>query len=190
MTNSFSIDNFCKFKNHLKELESLVTSQEDHLNKYFTELKNEINKAFVQQNHVINSDHDKKSELFCNWLQMTTSVNMFQQECKSNISTESNLATIGFTKQKLSELNQKYSLDTVDTLCHDINNIIQSEKIKIEKSLFKNKSIIFFNKFKSRDNILFNNNMQNLMDPDTTVGKLIIVNDEYFSKDDLVFLKK
>ena len=197
MTNSISIDNFSKLNQQLEELKIILDSPKIFLRKYFLELRNDINNSFIQQHEYI--DETQKSSLLENWLEIITKLNEFENNCYSHLVNELDHKVFDTSKLKLSQLNKRNSMNSIEMLCQEIHDLIQSEKFKVERTVFCNKTIFFMSKFKLNDNLPlvdhFNKKSEILrlfekMNPDVTAGKLIIINDEYFNKEDLNLLKK
>ena len=197
MTNSISIDNFSKLNQQLEELKIILDSPKIFLRKYFLELRNDINNSFIQQHEYI--DEIQKSNLLENWLKIITKLNEFENNCYSHLVNELDHKVFDTSKLKLSQLNKRNSMNSIEMLCQEIHDLIQSEKFKVERTVFCNKTIFFMSKFKLNDNLPlvdhFNKKSEILrlfekMNPDVTAGKLIIINDEYFNKEDLNLLKK
>ena len=107
---------------------------------------------------------------------------------KNELTQETN-SIIKFIEDKLNN-------STDDYLPKEINHLIYDQTVKLEKVLFQNKAIIFLDRIKCgnwMDNYLDDEQERNIfdeMDPETTVGKLVCVNNEYFGHLATEILKK
>lgn len=198
MTNSISIDNFSKLNHQLEELKVLIDSPKKFLAKFFLELRNDINSSFIQQNEVTSDEH-KQTVLLENWLKMIARLNEFERDCFTYLVNQLDHQVFDTTKIKLSQLSKTRPANTIEHLCQEIQELIQDEKLKIERILFRNRTITFMNKLRLSDNLFLTDydskkketvRLFDKMDLDVTVGKLIIINDDYLSKDDISMLKK
>jgi len=137
--------------NQIDELKKKQQFPRYYLSKYFDDLK-----AQVDLKYALNLDENEK------YLEIIRHIESFEQNAYNiwnNRRINAYHDEIDSIKEKL---NNNFNLD-------DINKLIDQTKYKIEKMMFSNKSILFFDNKKS--NCSFASN-----------SFLLIINDEYISK--------
>lgn len=151
----------------LEDLKSIFEIPRLHISNYFTDLRAEIDLAFIKDNN------DQNCEL---WNEMIEIVNKHEKECLKKI-----------TKNKFSEQSTVDFMQKIDLIETNIKNqietkaLIEDEKFKIEKMLFLNQTLIFLdvNNYKNM-NLLKRSHL----------FKLIAISDEFISKNGIDTLKK
>ena len=71
-----------------------------------------------------------------------------------------------------------------DELILEISVSLEELRVKLEEILFLNSTIIFLNKHGSPNDKIFND-----LESDTTVGKLVLVRNQYFTRANLEILR-
>lgn len=159
-----------------------------YISNYFTELRCQIDLAFIQQsiNNQSNSNINNND-----WSQIIETIDSYELKCfKSKPSNKFNL--------KLSqEINQKIRLidrvlkqialkenDDLSRQLYDLHNLIYGEVFKLEKLLFLNQTAIFVPKNNCQFGGIFDKMDQ------SAVGKLIIAKNEYFGQKSIQFLNR
>jgi hypothetical protein len=183
----------------------MLTNTKIYLMSYFSELRSEIDILFAKKRKQTQS----LMELNLNWTKMIDKVNTFEKECvnKDENEIDSKLdfklnERLNFIKLKLNELKKVIELLNkqrniiIDTdgnealkkrneLFFEIECILSDTKNKMENILFMNKTILFL----SKKNCDFSEIFKEL-NPDTMVGKLIIVTNQYFNSFDIDTIKR
>lgn len=149
------------FEKSLNDLKQIYEIPKLHIANRLGDLRAEIDLAFAQ------STNDCKVRNV--WLKLIETVYNYEQDCCKSV--EKNL-------------NEKFStiISAINTNEPDCNELIQDEMRKIEKVLFLNKTLFFFNKNTCEN--------KSLLDQDNEF-KLVIINDEFISREAIeTFLKR
>lgn len=164
-------DELKELRSKFKELKSLYENpsmQTSFLNNFFVELKDQIDLPFFIKSEIEPvQDITKVNE---NWQQMSSKIKSFEQDCLKNEKHKN---------EELAETNEQ-KLNS-----NELNNLLLEYKIKIEKKLFNNKTIIFLDKTLNKSQELFHK-----MEQETTVGKLIIITNDYLGLDAASIINK
>lgn len=192
-------------KNQYEQLKKTFESPRLFLSTYFADLRNEVDIAFLKMNQ---SEHgmEVKHKLNDAWFQMIEQINTFETEClKIRVSNSFNPEFTQEVREKielidiiLNDLNNQVvveeakqafsnelkSKDDEDNF-NEVSNLIYEETYKIEKMLFLNQTMMFLDKTNWNDASLFD-----VMNTKTTFGKIYFVQNEYFGKQTLGYIKK
>lgn len=131
-----------------------------YLSDYFSDLKSEVDLAFVKKDFSFESKNLKiKNELKRNWIQQIEQIDTFQQECLLKQKRTKKLVSAEETKMKLIEdkLNQLNTLSNsepidsnekikLDQLLNELDDLIYDEMFQFEKNIFLNKTMLFLDK--------------------------------------------
>ncbi len=117
-----------------------------------------------------------------NWTNIIKRVEEFELECfRAKKKNE-------FQKEFQQEMSELISLIASDLIRKKVDNVlddlISQNILKIEKELFLNKTIVYLDESKTERNIF------DEIDLETTAGKLLIINDQYLSSNELQLLKE
>jgi hypothetical protein len=148
------------------------------LSNFFNDLKAEIDSSFALKEQSIND----KEILTENWTNIIKRVEEFELECfRAKKKNE-------FQKEFQQEMSELISLIASDLIRKKADNVlddlISQNILKIEKELFLNKTIVYLDESKTERNIF------DEIDLETTAGKLLIINDQYLSSNELQLLKE
>jgi len=148
------------------------------LSNFFNDLKAEIDSSFALKEQSIND----KEILTENWTNIIKRVEEFELECfRAKKKNE-------FQKEFQQEMSELISLIASDLIRKKADNVlddlISQNILKIEKELFLNKTIVYLDESKMERNIF------DEIDLETTAGKLLIINDQYLSSNELQLLKE
>jgi hypothetical protein len=133
---------FDKLKNKIDELKQMQKFPRFHLSKYFDELKNEIDIKYA-----VKQDEQVK------YLEMIKNIELFEQDAYKKCKSFNNY------DEEIKLIEDKSN----DSNLNEIKQLIDELKYKIEKKIFSNKSIFFYEK-------------------DKKYSFLIIINDKYIRK--------
>lgn len=178
-----------KLSKEYEDFKSLFKYPRLFLRKHFNDLKNQIEQAYEQKTiSRTSADLKKRHE---NLIEITQRVSQFELEClevqidnkfEASLTRDTNekLKIIKTILNDLSETNLK-SKEVVQ----EISDLIYNESIKLERVLFQNKTILFIRRDNSLEHLFTKTN------PNTTFGKLIMVNNAYLGKriNDLIINK-
>lgn len=190
-----------KFTNLMKkneQLKSLIESPKMgiiYLSDWFSELRSRIDLEFVKKDILI-TDISLKSKFKENWTKIISNVDLLENECiksykkcknyETSQETKENLQLIENKLKNLANLfNQNITNEKYEQEIDEINDLIYDERLKIEKILFLNKTIIFFNKTNCK-----HNNLLGKLESEIAVGKLLVISNEYFGEKGIEFLKR
>ncbi len=153
---------------NLDKLELIIQNPRSYLTYYLNDLRNEIDASFKQRR--MNETNEKQRNLLnITWLEMIQHIDLFEKD----------LFTTNLINFKLIEKH-----DFKQIKAHLLNNTnnnndsIDNELFKIEKYLFRNKTITFLTRRHCQMlNLINESNVK------TLVGKLLIITDEYLRPD-------
>jgi Leucine-rich repeat (LRR) protein len=189
-------------KYKLNVLKQVTNNPRSHLESYFSDLKNEVTTSFyvkLDQQQMRHTDYsDTKLKLNLN--EMLHKINEYESECISKstliiLENEDNNDLINSIELKL--------LMNTDLL--NLNDLLYDEIYKLEKILFLNKTLFFIDKIKyenetnnsqqqsnsddSNESFTETINLFHYMNNKNTFGKLVLIQNEYFGKRTIPFLK-
>lgn len=179
---------------------------------HFSELKKEVDFSFTKT-ILKTADTLIKEKLTKNWLEIISYIETFEKECltrqktnKFNDEIETKCSeTIDLLETELiiiielkndNEKNKYFTIDIknkilpfknnkfkfFESLINDFTNIIEEALLEINKVLFLNKTVEFIPKdYMDSCKISFFSEM----DPQIAVGKLIIIKNDFFKKEDI-----
>jgi len=150
-------------KNSLSELKSIHDLPRLYLADYFTSMFDEVDMAFTQKKMPTVTMNTK-------WIEILKRIESFGKECmrRTTATTGNQFAQVSNeTKQNIQQI--EIQLNTLTTSPNKILKQIEAERLKMEKILFGNKTIIFMNDYGW---------------PRKTF--LVIVTDEYISKNNIL----
>jgi len=150
-------------KNSLSELKSIHDLPRLYLADYFTSMFDEVDMAFTQKKMPTVTMNTK-------WIEILKRIESFGKECmrRTTATTGNQFAQVSNeTKQNIQQIETQ--LNTLTTSPNKILKQIEAERLKMEKILFGNKTIIFMNDYGW---------------PRKTF--LVIVTDEYISKNNIL----
>ena len=166
----------------------------------------EIDSAFIKKKKQI-TNIEKWKELQENWTKLINKTNEFEKECiqfaiaveltaeiinerdtqltkmKSRL-TELKDVVRSISKQKIVNVEGNEAIKKRDELILEISVSLEELRVKLEEILFLNSTIIFLNKHGSPNDKIFND-----LESDTTVGKLVLVRNQYFTRANLEILR-
>jgi Leucine-rich repeat (LRR) protein len=151
---------------NLDKLELIIQNPRSYLTYYLNDLRNEIDTSFKQRR--MNETNEKQRNLLnITWLEMIQQIDLFEKD----------LFTTNLINFKLIEKHDFKQIKT-HSLNNNNNDSIENELFKIEKYLFRNKTITFLTrKHCQMLNLINESNVK------TLVGKLLIITDEYLRPD-------
>lgn len=161
----------------------------EYIYNYFSDLRNEVDLAanleLANNEELIEENENCFTD---NWIDIIDRIKQFEREClhasslsNSFINVKTHKA-VDLIQKKINDLGNQ---SVKSELIQEFEQIIDNEINKIEKILLCNKSIIFLDKEKCELKQLFSKMNLNL-----TIGKLLFVKNEYFSKQSMETLKK
>ena len=184
-TNNNTNQTITELKKEFVQLKSLYDFPRLYIISHFSDLRNEANLAFSSLNHSSRIENIKTKDL--NWTKITERINEFKTECLDFLIDNKSFADIITTEQidsfekslfEAIKSNKQESLQRVKEL-------IYGYTFKLERIVFRNKTLIFIERSKSKHEHLFLK-----MNPCTTAGKLILVTNEYLGRRGLEMLKE
>ena len=134
-------------RNQFEQLNLLYQFPRLYLHKYFNDMKTRIDITFVKKERIL-IDDQLKEELNNNWFDMLQKVNQFEQDClrkltmKFDPETNRNIQLIS-DRIRNNESNQ------------DLYDLINDQIANIERVLFLNKTILFFEKLNQEETAIF-----------------------------------
>lgn len=174
----------------LDKLKMIFSLPRLYLSDFFIDLRSEIDLAFVKKRISLNKHYTNElnKELEANWSDFINKVNQFETEIfkkrKDNKLPEE-LTSLINAKIKLIESKLEKLTETDEPLFDEISFLIYDTKLLIKKNIFNNQCISLLNRDKCQmQRILVDLNYK------TTIGKLIIVRNEYFGRQTLLMLNK
>lgn len=171
--NNFKIDINSNLREEYERLKSMFQCPRLFLSNYFTDLKAEIDSAYALKESELITD---KTLLNKNWIETIKRVEAFEAEC--------------FKAKKKNEFNKEFQQAVLQTIAQIEDDLTKGQDLiaecisKIEKELFMNKTITFLDESKTELDIF------DELDLDASVGKLLIVNNQYFSSNELKLIKQ
>lgn len=193
----------CKEFDKIKEL----NIPSIYIGNFFSDLRCEIDLAYSRKKKNLSAENIKI--LTENWNAMTNKVNKYERDCFNNQTlnpvSEIDLAEttqkIKLIEVKLEELrllletlsqSEFRSIDAAtnealkkkNELLVETDQLIEKLKYKMERILFMNMTIIFLERNKCQNKEIFEE-----LDEETTVGKLILITNEYFSNASVSVIK-
>lgn len=169
-----------------------------YLSNHFSDLKSEIDMAFARKRDQLTVSA-KKAQLDEHFTQMINKLSSYEQECMKFQKTHEYASELqAETQESIKTIENKLTNQLDEYLIKEISDLIYDQITKLQKVLFLNKSVIFLDRSKcyhmadnnNTDEESENKNLFDEMDPDTTVGKLICINNEYFGQRAINILKK
>lgn len=141
-----------QFKCDLEQLKLLITLPRLYIANYFSDLRAEVDLAFVKQNLI--------EQNITNWTEIIAAISQFEIEClkqQPNNQLDEDLAKIATKKIELLE----HKLANSDPLDEKYDLVLNEQSFMIERIVFKNKTLIFIEK---------------------PCLKLLIINNEYLAR--------
>lgn len=172
-------------KTDLESLRNLLNYPRFYLSNYFNDIRNEADVAFIKKD-LDETDPDFKRKIKENWLEIIEKIDSFEKECIQMLAGNSFSKQIQNETNELIEkienkLNENKSVDL-----NEINGLIYDQVQKLERILFQNKFMVFL----LRTQCLYTKSICESMDFHTTVGKLVIITNEYLGRLSTYNLKK
>ena len=179
----------------LYKLKEILNFPRIYLCNYFADLKTEIDLSFAkkQQN---SSNAEIMQILHENYKQMIDKVNSIEEHCLKIQKQTFNDELTHETNSIIKQIENKLNITTDEYLSKEINDLLYEQTLKLERVIFQNRTLIFLDRSKCChfiDDFNDNEEERNLfdeMDPNTTVGKLVCVYNEYFGYLATEILKK
>lgn len=177
------IENYAFLAQELDELKFRIECPTLYVSDHFGDLRQQIDEAFVRK---LSQDTSldaklKKEQVEPNWIEMIDLVNKFEQECLKNAKKQLNNEVLNEIYIKI-ETIQHGLKQTMDFSL--LSDFLYETKFLLEKNLFLNKSLIFFDRSLCSNSELFKE-----MNSDTTVGKLLFITNQYLGTRSIEILK-
>lgn len=177
----------------INNLKVLIEIPSMYINNYFIDIRNEIDLAVTEKQIKENGHLDEN--LNKNWIQMIDLLYAFETECLARLKSKKLFYDIekngkDFIQSidlKLSKLEKEVYQETTHETAAELEkleNEVYDETFKFEKIVFMNRTVVYLDKNNSKLENYFEN-----MNPKTTIGKLVVVKNEYFGKRGLILLK-
>jgi hypothetical protein len=186
----------------LNDLELLIKSPKDYILKYFNDSRETIT-ALYKTRKETKLTNELSIKLDENYKLLTSKIDQLEKECLNNFSAnkydnkikESNDLILETIHQKIEYFTNKYTNQNNDQeneeydeyeeeydpeyyiLEKEIEDLIHATISSLEKIIFNNKTILFLEEEMCKIPNLFQS-----MDFLTTIGKLLIFKDKYFSR--------
>jgi hypothetical protein len=181
----------------------LLEKPQIYLVNHFSELRSELDSAFIKKKKQV-SNIEKWKKLQENWSLLLNKINEFEKECIQAVKLTDEIviernSQLQIIKSRMTELKDvlrniskqsniikqgNEAIKKRDELICDINFSLEQLRAKMEQILFLNSTIIFLNKNASTNDKIFNG-----LDSDTTVGKLVLIRNQYFTRANIEILK-
>jgi hypothetical protein len=181
----------------------LLEKPQIYLVNHFSELRSELDSAFIKKKKQV-SNIEKWKKLQENWSLLLNKINEFEKECIQAVKLTDEIviernSQLQIIKSRMTELKDvlrniskqsniikqgNEAIKKRDELICDINFSLKQLRAKMEQILFLNSTIIFLNKNASTNDKIFND-----LDSDTTVGKLVLIRNQYFTRANIEILK-
>ena len=181
----------------------LLEKPQIYLVNYFSELRSELDSAFIKKKKQV-SNIEKWKKLQENWSLLLNKINEFEKECIQAVKLTDEIviernSQLQIIKSRMTELKDvlrniskqsniikqgNEAIKKRDELICDINFSLEQLRAKMEQILFLNSTIIFLNKNATTNDKIFND-----LDSDTTVGKLVLIRNQYFTRANIEILK-
>ncbi len=181
----------------------LLEKPQIYLVNHFSELRSELDSAFIKKKKQV-SNIEKWKKLQENWSLLLNKINEFEKECIQAVKLTDEIviernSQLQIIKSRMTELKDvlrniskqsniikqgNEAIKKRDELICDINFSLEQLRAKMEQILFLNSTIIFLNKNASTNDKIFND-----LDSDTTVGKLVLIRNQYFTRANIEILK-
>jgi hypothetical protein len=128
-----------ELKNDLDFLKSVCHDPNLFLSNHFTNLRNDVNKMMqIKGNN--EKDLNEKETIKKSWTQMIEKINSFEKACSQTVLSKNILDE---TEKQINKVEAALRNNPSDL--SRINEILQSEELKILKILFLNKTMFFLN---------------------------------------------
>lgn len=180
----------------LNDLELLIKSPKDYILKYFNDSRETIT-ALYKTRKETKLTNELSIKLDENYKLLTSKIDQLEKECLNNFSAnkydnkikESNDSILETIHQKIEYFTNKYTNQNIDQeneeyddpeyyiLEKEIEDLIHATISSLENIIFNNKTILFLEEEMCKVPNLFQS-----MDFLTTIGKLLIFKDKYFSR--------
>ncbi len=181
----------------------LLEKPQIYLVNHFSELRSELDSAFIKKKKQV-SNIEKWKKLQENWSLLLNKINEFEKECIQAVKLTDEIviernSQLQIIKSRMTELKDvlrniskqsniikqgNEAIKKRDELICDINFSLEQLRAKMEQILFLNSTIIFLNKNATTNDKIFND-----LDSDTTVGKLVLIRNQYFTRANIEILK-
>lgn len=139
------------------------------ISNHFTNLRTEIDVCFTAR-LIQSANHDSIKE---NWALLIATIDKFEKEC--------------FKSFKQNQFNEHITNESIQIISSEDEDLIYKQIVKLESVLFLNKTVFFLDKSKCNEDLL---QIFSLMDPNTTVGLLLFIKNEYFGTKGTDLIKK
>lgn len=184
----------------ISDLELLFSSPRDYIVDYFNNIRNEINTVYETQKKAKTTEEIRK-KLEINYDNLMNKLKSIQEDCLKHMLTNKYELKITVEsgqiieqiKSKIEYVNTTFNDETTEdldeyesyereqeynALCAEIDQLIYNQITKLEQIALNNKTVLFLQEKESKIPDFFES-----MDYLTTVGKLIVFNDKYFSRE-------
>lgn len=174
--NLFNTSNL--LRNDLEALRYLNNYPNLYLYDYFSDLRRQVDLAAAMK--LLKAEN---IPLIDNYMNIIDKINSFEDECTKRLVNDEFSDEIKASSLRIIE-SIEYEFKTTDNL-QDIKDSIYDEAYKLKKILFSNQTIEFIQK----DDCLIKNWFSE-MNMDISVGKLLIINSQFFDKKGLSLITK
>lgn len=182
-----------KMYKKIEQLKMLLEFPRLYLSNFFADLRTQIDLAFFAKELELN-ENEALIELRKNWHEMINKLNSLEEKCLLRRSmTRSTTATNLFrlVEIRLETATQTLNQEALSEMIQELDDLVYEELTRLERIIFLNKTIIFLDssKYKGTNQI---NNYSKIFSKMSkfTVGKLIIVIDDYFGERGVNLIKK
>jgi hypothetical protein len=183
-----------RLKRYLDDLKWMLENPKIFLFDHFSNLINKIDFAAARQSQITKNIRNNDNLMKINqiWNRMFDCIKGFELECFENLNEK--LLNNSFNEInehtneiiKSCELNLKRYKELTQSEIELIDELLYEETNRIKRVLFKNKSLIFFDRQHQQKDILIFNKMKN----NIFFGKLIFVKDDYIGQMGIDYLTK
>lgn len=167
-------------KSDLEALKYLINYPNLYLYDYFSELRRSVDLAAAEK--LLKSNDNLL--LIDQYIDIIERINLFEKNCLQFIPTNEFNSDIKADSIRIIQLIE-FELDNSNTDIHHIHDLIYEETYKLKNILFLNQTIEFIQENNSEVTNLFS-----LMDTNVSIGKLVIVKNQYFSTKGLSLVTK
>lgn len=174
--NLFNTSNL--LRNDLEALRYLNNYPNLYLYDYFSDLRRQVDLAAAMK--LLKAEN---IPLIDNYMNIIDKINSFEDECTKRLVNDEFSDEIKASSLRIIE-SIEYEFKTTDNL-QDIKDSIYDEAYKLKKILFSNQTIEFIQK----DDCLIKNWFSDI-NMDISVGKLLIINSQFFDKKGLSLITK
>lgn len=165
-------------RNDLEALRYLNNYPNLYLYDYFSDLRRQVDLAAAMK--LLKAEN---IPLIDNYMNIIDKINSFENECTKRLVNDEFSDEIKASSLRIIE-SIEYEFKTTDNL-QDIKDSIYDEAYKLKRILFSNQTIEFIQK----DDCLIKNWFSE-MNMDISVGKLLIINNQFFDKKGLSLITK